>query len=479
MADIGAAPTGNVVTSGPPVPTILKLAMPTVVAMVSQAAVSFIDTVFCGHLPPEESSNAQGALFPSMVILWIFGGSLAAIGIGTQALTARRFAEQKDQDAGKVIYTAALFTLLAAIAFTAIGYAVLDPVLRLFIPGENVEGARVAARGYLYFRLAGIASMSLTAVYKAFFDGIGKTHVHFVAAVIMNVINIGACWVFIFGNLGAPHMGVRGAGLGALLSTGIGLAIMIGYALHPRYRKRFRPFRLTNYSTPLLKQILRLSIPGCVATVAVMTGFALFARIAARLDDLHPTAMVMGEHGKLETVSMAATSSIVEVLHLIFTACLGFGTATATLVSQCLGEKDADKAERFGWTSVRLGLLLFGALGALGFVFSKNIVGFMSSDPAVQDAALHPMQMMAVVTPIISTAIILPQALFGAGNTKFVMVVELILHFTCLVPLAWLLGVHLDLGIVGLWSSAVVYIVLLALTMTFKFKQGTWKAIKL
>ena len=89
------------------------------------------------------------------------------------------------------------------------------------------------------------------------------------------------------------------------------------------------------------------------------------------------------------------------------------------------------------------------------------------------------MQIMGVCTPLIAIGMILTQALFGAGNSRFVMIVELVLHFTCLVPLAWLLGVHWKLGLIGLWSAALVYVVLLAIVMIWKFKGGSWKSITL
>jgi Na+-driven multidrug efflux pump len=73
---------------------------------------------------------------------------------------------------------------------------------------------------------------------------------------------------------------------------------------------------------------------------------------------------------------------------------------------------------------------------------------------------------------------ILTQALFGAGNTRFVMLVELCLHFCCLVPFAWLLGVELHLGLVGIWSAALAYVVLLTTAMVLKFRSGDWKSIK-
>jgi len=179
-------------------------------------------------------------------------------------------------------------------------------------------------------------------------------------------------------------------------------------------------------------------------------------------------------------VNSAATTVIVGVLKLTFTACLAFGTSTATLVSQSLGEGNADKAARFGWVSVRLGLMIFGVVGLLeGVIFPRQILEFVTGSPAVLEAALWPMRVMGVCTPLIAVGMILTQALFGAGNTKFVMVVELVLHFVCLVPLAWLLGITFGFGLPGIWTAAVVYIALLSSVMVWKFSRGDWKSIRI
>ena len=103
----------------------------------------------------------------------------------------------------------------------------------------------------------------------------------------------------------------------------------------------------------------------------------------------------------------------------------------------------------------------------------------MTKSPAVLEAALMPMRIMGICTPLIAVGMILTQALFGAGNTRFVMIVELVLHFSCLVPLAWLLGIKLGFGLVGIWSSAVIYVVALTAIMVWKFARGDWKAIRI
>jgi len=470
-----SAPNANIVTNGSPYRVVLKLAMPTVLAMLAQSAVNEMDIIFFSWLPQPESSNAQAALFPSLILLWMFGGSLSAISVGTQTIAARRFAQKKPHDAGAVLLNSMVFAFASSVALTILAYIFLPTALRLLI---KVPEVRAAAAHYMSWRLLGVISMVTTFSLKAFFDGIGKTHVHMVASVVMNVVNVVLCLLLIFGRLGAPRLGIGGAGIAGCISSWLGLLIMFGWLLLPRYREVHKPFDLKGLSRGIVGDILRLSVPSGVATLAVMTGFALFSMIVSQLDHVSTVATSpLGGH--TEAVNSAATTVIVGILKLTFTACLAFGTSTATLVSQSLGEGDGHKAERFGWVSVTLGLAIFGVIGVCeGGLFTRSILSLVTRSDSVFQAALVPLRMMGFATPLIATGMILTQALFGAGNTRFVMLVELCLHFCCLVPLAWLLGVELHLGLVGIWSAALAYVVLLTTAMVLKFRSGDWKSIK-
>jgi len=480
---MGHAPTHSIppaLVQGAPAWTVLRLAIPTVIAMLTQSVVNEIDIVFFSWLPCPESSTAQAALLPSLILLWLFGGSLSAISVGTQAITARRFAAGNDLDAGAVLVNSWMVALATSIAFTVLAYATLPYTVPLII---KVPAVQKAAIGYLNWRLLGITSMVATFSFKSFFDGIGKTHVHMVSAIVMNAMNIVLCLILIFGRFGMPRLGMTGAGLAGFISTWIGLFILIGWAFVPKIISRFQPFDLRKWSPKIAWDILKLSIPGGVATIVVMTGFLLFAMIVSRLDTLTGAKVVSTGAcglGSSEPVNGAATTVIVGVLKLTFSACLAFGTSTATLVSQSLGSGNPDRAERFGWVSVRLGLVIFGVVGALeGLVFPHQILAFVSHSEAVRQAALMPLRLMGICTPIIAVGMILTQALFGAGNTRFVMLTELVLHFAFLVPLAWILGIVLQFGLVGIWTAAVVYAALLASVMAWKFARGDWKSIKI
>ena len=84
---------------------------------------------------------------------------------------------------------------------------------------------------------------------------------------------------------------------------------------------------------------------------------------------------------------------------------------------------------------------------------------------------------MAFGVPIIATALIFAQSLFGAGCTKFVMVVEGCLHFICLIPLSYLVGIVMGGGVLGMWSIVIVYATALGTIMFIKLKAGGWKKV--
>jgi putative MATE family efflux protein len=472
LAAHGELDTSALVRS--PYRTILKLAMPTVLAMLSQSVVNEIDVVFFSHLPCPESSNGQAALLPSLIIVWLFGGSLSAVNVGTLALTARRVAERKPEEAGAVLANASWFCVVAGVVVSVLGWFLLPNILGLMI---EVPEVRTVALAYSRWRMLGVVSMAMTMAIKGFFDGIGRTHVHLVAAIVMNVFNVVLCYAFIFGHWGAPRMGVTGAGVAGFASTWVGLFIMVIYAA--QLRSRYHPVRWSNLSRPLTWDILKLSIPAAVATAVMMFGFGLFTKVVGKLDAADTTT-VAGQCGANEAVFSAATTDIVEILKLTFTACIAFGTATATLVGQSLGAKRPDVAEKFGWASVRLGLVLFGVVGVFeGILFTPQIVHFITQSEAVREAAMFPMRMMGVFTPVIAVALILSEALFGAGTPKFVAMAQLVLIFGCLLPLAYVLGIVLHLNLIGIWSAACVYGLLAALTMSAKFRAGGWKSIQL
>lgn len=446
------------------------LGLPVIFGMLTQTAVNQIDSVMVGRLPEKVAVAGTAALGPSLLLLWFFGGFLSAISVGTQAVTARRFGEGDVRGAGRVLTNSAVVALLASVVMTVVALLVVEPFFHYISHDPAVREAGVA---YSRVRMLGIFSMAMMASYKAFYDGIGQVFVHATIALVMNIVNAVLNWALIFGHLGFPALGVEGAGWASVISSVTGLVIMVGWSLRARDRRRFRVYNPKNLDLGVAGTVSRLSFFSGLATMFVMTGFGLFYAIVGKIDELQ------NQPG----VNVSAASIIINIMMLVFMTCIAFGTSTATLVSQSLGARNPNLAERYGWQSVKIIVLVMAVLGAITVAFPETLLRIYlpaeGSDEALKEAVIAigapSLRFCGFLAPVAAAALVLTQALYGAGKSLYVMVVELFLHFFCLVPLAYLLAVTADLGLMGCWYAAGVYGVALAIAMGVKFSSGGWK----
>jgi putative MATE family efflux protein len=441
-----------------------SLAVPVVIAMVSQTLINWVDHILIGRLPSAESIPGQAALGPALNLFWAVGGTLAAISVGTQALTARRLGEQQHSRAGQVLFN----SIIVAAGFSAfasfLGWVAAPSLFRMIhhVPEEVRLGIP-----YLKWRMAGVFAMVVTMSYKSWFDGLGRTRVFMGVAITMNIINAVLNVLLIFGVGGFPRLGMEGSGIASMISSYIGLAMLIGWSL--RYRKSYDCYHLKNVSRRQQWELIKLSAPSALATLFVMSGFSVFYKIVGILD---------GRAGE-GTVYSAATQNIIVILMAFFTGCMAYGTATATLVGQSMGAKQYDLAERYGWEAVKIGVYFTLVVGLGVIVFPDAVLHVFSKDAAVIAVARPILRICGALLPFVLSALVLTQALFGAGNTKFVMFVEFGLHFFCLVPLAYICGIVFGWGVLGVWMGAFAYIVLLCSIMGWKFAEGAWKEIQI
>ena len=479
---------------------VLKLALPLMAAYLTQTGINLLDTVMVGFLPREYSIAGQAALGYSVILHWTIGGTVSAIAVGTQALAARRYGEGNLPESGKVCLNAVFLGLILSIIVTILAYIWAPQLFGLF--SESKEVLRVGIP-YLRMRFLGIPAMVMTLAYKAFFDGIGKTYYHLVAAIIMNVTNAFLNYILMFGAFGLPKLYVTGAGLGSAIASYIGLFIMIAWSLTPRYRKEFRIYRKDGLSWSINWSIIKLSVPSAVATLVVTTGFLLFFKIVGLLDvnaagegstvlmqlreqymyllyDLPITkAAFKSILASQPPIYSAGTKVIVDIMSISFMSIMGIGVATATLVSQNLGKGRPDLAQKYAIEAVKIGITIGLMIGLPAVINPHWYLLLFTRDPEVIRVAAPALRFVGAFEWTTGIFLVLAQALFGAGNTKFVMVAEFIMHFTCLVPLAYLFGVVLNGGLIGVWSSIVAYSVLASIVMGVKFSTGSWKKIRI
>ncbi len=445
---------------------IVDLAWPVVLAMAAQTVINVVDDAFIGRIGAD-ARPGQAALGPAMGLFWAVGGFFAAISVGTQALTARRSGELSPERAGQVLLNSLLVALVTATLGSIAGWFSAPYLFPLINPKPDVMRLGVP---YLQWRLLGVAAMVTTVSCKSWFDGLGKTRIFLSAAVLMNIANFFLNYALIFGKWGFPALGVTGSAIASMVSSYFGLALMLGWTLHPQFRKTYRHYRISNLSIKQAWEICKLSVPSGLATACVMFGFLLFYKIAGRVDVLENS----GE------IAAAATHNVITLLMMLFTGAMAYGAATATLVGQSMGAEQPALAERYGWEAVKIGVLGTIVLGAAIALFPDPLLDIVCKGDFDVIAAARPiLRVCGVLLPFILASLTLTQALFGAGNTRYVMFVEFGLHFFCLVPIAALGGLVFKWGLLGVWIGAYVYILLLCALMAWKFAEGKWKQIRI
>lgn len=452
----------------PIVRRVLSIGTWVMLAIMTQFFVNAADNYMVGRLDREVATASQAALGLGMPLFWAIGGFFSAVSFGTQAMTGRRYAEGDHTRAGQVLFNALCIAALAGLAGGVLGWAITGPSLRFL--AEASPAQRDLGTAYTQIRMMGVPGMVLTFGFKAFFDGIGRTYVHLWAALAMNLFNIGLNYLLIYGvpALGIPRMELEGAGLASVISTYVGLAIMVRVSFSRQYA-RYDFYRRAHFDPRIMGSIVRLMVPSGSATVILMVGFLLFMRFVGLID---------AEHGG-NTYS-AATKIIMDTGALCFMPLIALGTATATAVSQSLGAGKPNLAARYGWETVRLGIYATSLIGIVFAAFPHEIIQFWApNDAEVAAAGATSLRLVATCLPLMVVGLILSQALYGAGANAYVMMVELALHMGFLVPVSWLLGPRLGYGMEGVWFTAAMYVNLLGVAMGAKFLGRAWRHIRL
>lgn len=441
-----------------------RISAPIVGAMITQTLINQADHIMVGRLPPEESVDGQAAVQTSLQLLWMVGGFLSAIGVGTQALVGRRFGQGDPDGASRVLTSSVAISAVLGISCSII-FRLLAP--SLFPIVSPIPGVIAAGVPFLKWRYTALLAMAVTASYKSFFDGIGHTHVHLVVAVVMNLLNLVLNFALIYGMGGLPRLGVEGSGIASCISSYVGMLLIIGWSFRPQL-KAYHFYHLDKISGKVMRELGRLSLPSGIAVIASLSGFGVFYKVVAQLDIAAGHA-----HG----IYSSANANLISVFMLIFISGIAFGQGVSTLVGQSMGARDFEAAHRYGYESAKIGFIAYAALGAVMVAAPQTVLHLFCKDLDVIVVAAPLLRVVAIFAPLMSIALVFMYALYGAGNSRFVMVVELILHFSCLIPISYVLAIPLGGGLWGAWAAMIAYVVLMAGIMWWKFSDGSWKHI--
>jgi putative MATE family efflux protein len=326
-------------------------------------------------------------------------------------------------------------------------------------PSEELQEAAVQ---YLQPRLLGISGIGIAFVWISFFRGIGNTRTPLYAAITANLVNAVLDYGLIFGKLGLPAWEVAGAGAATAVGEWI-YAVFLAIAFHrSALAKRFA----TQFARPRPSQIrrfVRTGVPIGGQWTIDMASFAVFTTLVARMGD----------------VQMAASQAFVMLLSMSFMQAIGISVASSTLVGRYIGAKDIPAAIQSFRSSMKFAGILGSAIAVLFLALPELLMRVFTADPEVIALGAPLVRLGALFQLMDAFGIVASGSLRGAGDTRWPFLAQSVLAWGLFVPLAYLLGVTLEGGLVSAWIGGTVYVLVLSATLVWRFRSGAWQRIEI
>ena len=188
---------------------IWQISYPIIFGNLAQTIMVFVNTVFIGHVGNVE----LGAVMLGGIYYLVFTALAMGFAIGVQIIIARRLGEQNYRQIGVVFEHGLLFTTILGIMLWLIMHFLSDILLDLIIDSPNVYEA---ATQFINYRHYGIVIVCINYLFRSLYIGLSNTKIITYTTILMAAVNIFLDYALIFGNLGFPEMGIRGAGLASV-----------------------------------------------------------------------------------------------------------------------------------------------------------------------------------------------------------------------------------------------------------------------
>lgn len=436
---------------------LVTIALPVALQSVITTGVNLVDTIMLGQLGEDAlSASALGNQFINLFIFLCMG-----ISMGSSVLTSRFWGAQDMTSLKKVISIALRFGILLALIFTMLNVMIPEQIMRLYSDEETVI---LAGTDYLRWSTATYLLMALTTVSTNIMRSVELSRIPFIASISAFAVNIGANYVFIFGKLGAPAMGVAGAALGTVIARVVETGVICGYFFCIDKSMRYRVRDVFSPCRELVWEFMRISVPVMFSDGLLGVGESVLA-------------MVMGHIGS-QFVSANAITIVVQRVSTIFITGIAF--ASCFIIGQTLGQGETRAAKRQGWTFLFLGIIIGAVAGGIIFIIREPVITAYNISDETKNIAYQLMDAISLIVIFRSTNTILTKGVLrGGGDTRFLLIADTATMWALAIPIGGLAGLvwHLPpfFVFIGLHADQIIK----AIWCVFRMKSDKWvKKIK-
>lgn len=432
---------------------LLKNAVPMILQSLITTGVNLVDNIMVGQLgDPELGATTQANQF-----ITLFTFAAMGISMGASVLSARYYGAKDKDSLKKVVAIALRFAVTLGAFFTLLDVFFSEQIIRLYFRGDE---AAVICDGITYLRwsVPTFLLMSLSLVCTNIMRSVGQNHIPLIASGCAFGVNIGANYIFIFGKLGAPALGVAGAALGTVIARIVETGIIVLFFFGDK-KICFRIRDVLIRSKDMLSEFIHISVPVMLSDTLLGLGE-------------NALAIIMGQIGN----SFVSANSITMVIQRISTIFItGIAFSSCFLTGRVLGEGRVKDAQRQGYTYAILGLLIGVAASGIIQLLSAPVVNTYNVSEETKSLAFELMNAVSVIIIFRSANSILTKGVLrGGGDTKFLLTADMSTMWLLAVPLGALAGLVLHLPVFWIYIFLHMDQIVKAFWCIFRLKSGKW-----
>ncbi|MCK9304975.1 MAG: MATE family efflux transporter [Bacteroidales bacterium] len=428
--------------------TNLKLAIPVMLTQAGQITVNLADNIMVGHLGATELASVSFA--NSIIIL----GMVFGIGF-TQGVTphvGQSFGRGDHSGVAALLKNSIALNLVVSLLIT-----IVMAVAGLFMDymGQT-EQVVTMGRGYYNIMLFSMFPSLMFFGLRQFSEGIGITKYAMYLTLAVNMLNIFLNWVLIYGKLGFEPMGIRGAAIATLTSRYIVFfAFLILYFKNKNYNRYLLQKGSGLLNRLHIKSILKTSIPLSFQNLVEITAFSM-------------SAIMVGWNGE---ISLASHQIAMSMSSFSFMLALGVGAAATIRVSHLYGFRDYNAMRKAGFASVHLSVVLMSLCGIAYIIFRKEIPYIFTNVPEVNELASKLLIISALFQVFDAIQLSSLAALRALADVKKPLFMSVISYYLVCLPLGYICGTLLDLGVIGVWTGLSLGLVFAAVLFLVRFNK--------
>lgn len=433
---------------------VARIAWPAIAQSLLQTAVFLVDRVMLGH----HGSVSLASMQLSGPYVWTLTGVMGALQIGAVAVVGREVGRELGQGRAPGAAAAARGAMLAALAIGVVGAVLaalsVEPFFAVFADaGPEVVAA---ARGYLGVALPALPLFLVAAMAAAVHQAAGDTRTPLAVTALINVVHLALGAVLVFGYLGAPALGARGAAIASVVSVAIEAALLVASLLRADAAVTLRG---RGGERAALARMAHVSAPVLLERIAIHAGYFGYVWMIAELGPL----------------VMAGNQALVSIESICFLSADGFGIAAAALVAQALGRGDPERARAAARMAMRMAIALLSSAGIVFALVPALLARVFTADARVAALVAPALIVTASAQPFMAIANVLGESMRGAGATRSPLAVSLLCGVGVRLAVTGIACFGLGLGLTGVWIGSTVDWVARTILFALLFRRGEWQ----